>query len=381
MTIAANTILKQNHAARTPAPTVSHMWSLRFLQRHPEYYIRKQKPLASERAHAHDTSEFQAHFMRFKDAKDKKGILDKDVWNFDETGFRIGVGKAQWVIIKDENGRLFMADPDNRESITAVEAIQSGGEDIPPMIILSGKQHLEKYFVLNDLDPDILIAVSDTGYSNDDLSMEWLYHFDRHSRPKTTGAWRMLVMDGHGSHLYKDFIQYCHDNNIIPFQLPPHTTHLLQPLDIVCFQPLKHYHAEAINNAIRTGDIEFSKLEFLARFQHIRNQAFKKSTILSAFRETGLVPYNPEHIIAKLAVYQEPRRIRSVSPPPDHAKMKEVLFNTPKTIPEIRTQADWLTKHIEKQNPAITFCLEKFTKGSLAKINSGQLAENQLIST
>ncbi len=118
------------------------------------------------------------------------------------------------------------------------------------MIILSGKSHLEKFFLQNDLDGKVAMAISDTGYNNDELSLHWLEHFDKHTRKKRKGVWRILVMDGASSHVHEEFIRLCYSKNILPFRLPPHTTHLLQPLDIVCFQPLKHYHAEAVDNAV-----------------------------------------------------------------------------------------------------------------------------------
>jgi DDE superfamily endonuclease len=42
-------------------------------------------------------------------------------------------------------------------------------------------------------------------------------------------------MDGHSSHLTKEFIDYCFNYKISPFLLPAHSTHLLQPLDISVF--------------------------------------------------------------------------------------------------------------------------------------------------
>ena len=47
-------------------------------------------------------------------------------------------------------------------------------------------------------------------------------------------------MDGHGSHKTKKFRETCEDNNIIPLYLPPHSTHLLQPLDLGIFGPIKY---------------------------------------------------------------------------------------------------------------------------------------------
>lgn len=80
----------------------------------------------------------------------------------------------------------------------------------------------------------------------------------------------MLISDGFNSHIEFEFVQYCWDNFIIPFCLPPYSTHLLQPLDVVCFQPLKHYHAEAIDHAVRLGDCSFSRATFLATIHNIR---------------------------------------------------------------------------------------------------------------
>src|SRR5438270_733991 len=88
-----------------------------------------------------------------------------------------------------------------------------------------------------------------------------LAHDRKNTINKCIGKYRMLISDGYNSHLEFDFVEYCWNNYIVPFCLPPHTTHFLQPLDVVCFQPLKHYHVEAIDRAVRTGDSDFSKYE------------------------------------------------------------------------------------------------------------------------
>ena len=171
-----NTVFRQSHTALTPPPIVGPQWPQRFLQRHPEYFKRKQKPLSTERKNAHQPAEIQAHFDAYNKVKEENGILDADIWNFDETGFRIGVGRAQWIITKEEHRRLYAADPGNRESVTAVEAISGAGVIIPAMLILSAAQFLKKWFLENDLISQTTIAVSDSGYSNDDISLDWLEH-------------------------------------------------------------------------------------------------------------------------------------------------------------------------------------------------------------
>lgn len=89
-------------------------------------------------------------------------------------------------------------------------------------------------------------------------------------------------MNGYESHHTIEFIEYCEENKIIPFDLSAHITHLLQSFDVVVFQPLKHWHAEAVKNAMAEDDETFNKLEFLNAFITFRTRTFKKSTILSA---------------------------------------------------------------------------------------------------
>ncbi|KAI1005532.1 hypothetical protein K3495_g2679 [Podosphaera aphanis] len=63
------------------------------------------------------------------------------------------------------------------------------------MVILSDALLLEKFFD-NDLDDGVLFAMTESGYTNDMRSFEWVKHFDKHTKPSHPGEWRMLVIDG-----------------------------------------------------------------------------------------------------------------------------------------------------------------------------------------
>ena len=146
----------------------------------------------------------------------------------------------------------------------------------------------------------VLIDLSSTEYLNKVLGMYWLRHFNTQTLARRQGAWRLLIFDGHISHLSYEFVSFCEAQNIVPFCLPPHSTHLLQPLDITVFQPFKHYHSQAIEHAVRNGDVKFSNVTFLAAFQTIHDKTFKQSTILSAFKNAGLVSFNPFIVFEKM---------------------------------------------------------------------------------
>ncbi len=82
-------------------------------------------------------------------------------------------------------------------------------------------------------------------------------------------------------------------------------THLLQPLDVGIFQPMKHWHAEQIDRATRSGCTSFNKVEFLAALPEISRRTFKEASIRSSFAKSGLVPYDPDVVIDQMP--DEPR--------------------------------------------------------------------------
>lgn len=84
---AANALLKKGQTGGGKPPIVGAHWVARFLQRHPQYVVRKQKPLATERKNAHKPETFQTHFEDYRVAKREKGIHNEDIYNFDETWF------------------------------------------------------------------------------------------------------------------------------------------------------------------------------------------------------------------------------------------------------------------------------------------------------
>ena len=92
---AANYLLKQAHLdPSVPPPKVGDSWTKRFVDRHPQYFKRKQKPLAAERDNAHDIDSMTKHFEAYQAVRTERGIADEDTWNMDETGFRIGCGRC-----------------------------------------------------------------------------------------------------------------------------------------------------------------------------------------------------------------------------------------------------------------------------------------------
>ena len=89
----------------------------------------------------------------------------------DETSFRIGISRDQLVITKQQR-QLYLGIPSNRESATAIETISGEGQFIPAFLILAGVQHMAHWYENPNLDDDMMLAVSGSDYTNDQLSLK-----------------------------------------------------------------------------------------------------------------------------------------------------------------------------------------------------------------
>ncbi|KEY72792.1 hypothetical protein S7711_10316 [Stachybotrys chartarum IBT 7711] len=206
-------------------------------------------------------------------------------------------GSFVWTFYEVERPEL--TDPHDLISVTAIEAISAAGEIIPSFLILPGV-NIPVNWVKNDLDDGVTLTTSEKGYINDIVALEWIRHFELHTRPENPEEKRVLLMDNCESHFTAELVHFCVQNNIEVFPLPPKVTHLLQPLDVGVFQPYKHWHQEVLYREVADGAVSFNKADFLFHLQEIRNRTFKKSTILSAWKKCGFFPPDPSVVLDKL---------------------------------------------------------------------------------
>jgi hypothetical protein len=98
-----------------------------------------------------------------------------------------------------------------------------------------------------------------------------------------------------------DFIEYCNQNKILLAVYPPHSTHTLQPLDVVMFKPFATGYSDEVAGFMERsqGLTSMSKRDFFSLFYQAWQASFKKTMILKAFEATGLSPFNPEVILKK----------------------------------------------------------------------------------
>ncbi|KAH8625386.1 hypothetical protein IG631_19265 [Alternaria alternata] len=91
--------------------------------------------------------------------------------------------------------------------------------------------------------------------------------------------------------------------------MPAHTSHLLQPLDVGCFSPLKRAYGHEIQELARQGVYYIDKIDFLTAYTRIRPTVLTQQNFQAGFQATGLIPPCPERVLSSLTV------VRTPSPP------------------------------------------------------------------
>ena len=291
---------------------VGPQWYRRFLLRHPDLKAVQSRSLDYDRAKANDPATILEYFKLVKDTIQKYKIKTRFIFNMNEKGFLIGlIRKSMKVIISSSEKNAFLRQPGNRQTVTVVEAIGTGGQDIPPMVILKGEHHLFGWYK-KALPPGWVTAISPNGWTDSYLALEWLKrNFEPYTRPEKSDDWRLLILDGHESHITWEFIAYAMSHKIICLCLPPHSSHVTQPLDVGIFSPYEGAYSKALAEAQREGITGIDKILFLEIFQTARAAAFTQRNIRGAFRGAGLFPLNPSNVLAKLP--KSPNSMNSVA--------------------------------------------------------------------
>ncbi|KAF1933803.1 uncharacterized protein M421DRAFT_388043, partial [Didymella exigua CBS 183.55] len=71
------------------------------------------------------------------------------------------------------------------------------------------------------------------------------------------------------SHLNQHFKDYCLKHKILTLCMPPYSSHILQPLDVVCFSLLKRRYSQRVRDLARQRVFYINKEGFLPAFKDV----------------------------------------------------------------------------------------------------------------
>jgi hypothetical protein len=184
--------------------------------------------------------------------------------------------------------------------MTALECVSASGRVLPPLVILQGEGPFDPVSVPDDRECESWhYATSASGWSSNYLGFEWLKTvFLPSTRPTDDAERRLLIVDGHCSHQNGDFIAVCMENKVDLMILPPHTSHVTQPLDVGVFSSYKHHMRKLAGQDLRySPNNRLPRAVWLSHLARARKNALTRSNILAGFRKAGISPFNREKLL------------------------------------------------------------------------------------
>jgi hypothetical protein len=85
--------------------------------------------------------------------------------------------------------------------------------------------------------------------------------------------------------------------------MPPHSSHLLQPLDVGYFSPLKRAYRGLVEQRMHLGYNHINKFNFLKAYPAAHLEVFTPLNIQNSFAAAGIHPLKLERVLEKLNIH------------------------------------------------------------------------------
>ncbi|KAJ8931636.1 hypothetical protein NQ314_015430 [Rhamnusium bicolor] len=250
-------------------------WYKLFLRRHPEVSVRVSQNLTAARENVTE-AQIRNWFAEIKEYLMSKKLFD------------ITINHPDRVFNADE--AAFFHAAKGRE-ITA----NAAGSFAPPMIVFSYER--VPSYVSASVPSNWGIGRSDTGWMCGATFFEYITNiFLPWLQENNIKRPILFFVDGHVSHMTLHLSRFCSANGIELFALYPNSTHLLQPMDVAVFRPLKNFWKKEVKKwRMANCGNKLQKHHFAPIFKEAL-LSITEGTLKNGFRVSGLSPFNLENV-------------------------------------------------------------------------------------
>lgn len=277
----------------------SNDWWINFASRW-NISLKKPERLEGSRARqAGDPFVFRDFYDKLTGIIKSLGLEDKPeaIFNCDETGFNLDPGPTKVASSKGQAAKR-VTGGSGRDYTTVLACVSADGGKMPPMILHKGKRMWDT-MIGNNAYPDTSYFISESGWMTEEVFTSW---FKKVFLKNVKMFPCVLIYDGHLSHIGVNLVEEAVAANVTIMKLPPHTSHLLQPLDVSVFRGVKSRWDAFLtewsrhNYGVRLDKSTFANL--LGKTWH----TILPETIRAGFKKTGIYdhtlqfPVNPTAI-------------------------------------------------------------------------------------
>ena len=245
-----------------------------------------------------NTTVWKQYFDLLEETIDQLQLRDnpKAIFNCNESMIAMD-RRSGTVVVSRKTKHTYSESNGAWDHVTVNACVLASGYIMPPHIIFS--QSYPSGLYARDGPNGALYSILDNEYMDSELfygfiSKLFILHTNQIAGPK------LLILDGHGSHLNINIINLCRESDIHLYCLPPQTTHIFQPLDVVIFRPVKaHFNKITQHLKLATlgssNPINCSKTNFTRIFKEPW-ESVTVALIKKGFQKCGISPLDRDAI-------------------------------------------------------------------------------------
>ena len=268
---------------------LSMNWFYGFISRWPELRVIKPSSLSEQRAKCASEESLINYFEELNKIFEKYDLADKPehIYNIDEKGINTEYRPQNVVAAKGYQPQVVMGN--RSKTVTLIGAGNAVGSQVPPFFIFPGQRMMPE--LMKGQTPGSAGTVTTSGWSNAAVFREYLQdHFIKYVQGRDSSEPVLILYDGHRSHFSLDLIEWARTNNIILFVLPPHCSHILQPMDVGCFGPFQIKYSQECQTFSRCNGRIVSRYDVCALACKAYSAALTPANLRAAFAKTGIFP-------------------------------------------------------------------------------------------
>lgn len=251
--------------------------------------LKKPQSVELARQKAKDPFVIKEYFALLKSTIDKLDLADKpqQIWNMDETSFCHDPSKTKIVGRKGFQCTR-TTNTSGKRNTTVLLACSAAGQKAPVLIVFQGKYIWQNW--TSKTNDNTCYAATANGWMEKDVFRNYFIK----SFLKAIGNARpvLLTYDGHSTHIDLKVIEEAKKANVTILKSPPHSSHLLQPLDLSVMKSLKVSWDE---NLVRWQRMNIGTALPKKEFAYIISNTFdqlESSVIQNGFRKGGIYPFD-----------------------------------------------------------------------------------------
>ena len=274
-------------------------WVKAFKKRHQQLSYRTSNNLPINR-HRSLNEDILKKFYDLVEKKTNELGLEgkaKNIFNVDETGCICSRGKKK-VICKRGSKRINSLCANNEKTMYTVQVCcNADGFYLPLYVVYKSQTILDSWVIGGPT--NCHYNRSNSGWMEEDQFYEWFEKVFIQYTTHIDGA-KLLFLDGHSSHITVKVIKLARQNNIHIICLPPHSSHILQPLDVCFFKPFKAHWKKVLDDYFIANNCEnVTKDVFPSLLKIVAKESLLRQYPVTGFEKTGIYPLNREKVKLK----------------------------------------------------------------------------------